>query len=84
LPGDPLLDDPAAKVGIDQATRRSVNRPALNRVADPSFSGKPRKRLVLEYQHSPQSFSSRGSQPKGHPRREYNTECYELQGAAWP
>jgi hypothetical protein len=60
-----LLDNPAAKVGIDQATRSRVNRPTQNRIGDPGFAGKPRERLVLEYPHSLRSLSSRGLQPQG-------------------
>jgi hypothetical protein len=43
LPGDALLYDTTAKIGIDQAPCRRVNRRAQNGVRDPRFSGKPRK-----------------------------------------
>ncbi len=58
LPGEPLLHDTAAKVSINQTPRGVGYRRAQNGIRDPGFSGKPRKRLVLEYPHKPRPLAN--------------------------
>ena len=47
-PGDPLLDDATAKIGVDQALPRAFHGLAQRRIADALASGEARERLGLE------------------------------------
>ena len=54
--GDPLLDDLAAKVGVDQASLGTVNGLDKRRIIDAILAGKLRKRFGFENMHK--HFSS--------------------------
>jgi len=52
LPRDPLLDDAAAKIGVDQATGSTINRLAQAPIRNPLAARKPHQPFGFEDLHA--------------------------------